>query len=75
MYAAGGLAVLAIVYFDYLRHSVNARVIVICSLTGILGLLCSLTLLKETFVERKPGTGITARLPGVPLKVSDSRFS
>jgi len=59
-YAAGGLAVLAIVYFDYLRPRVNARVIVISSLMGILGLLCSLTLLKETPDERKPGTGITA---------------
>jgi hypothetical protein len=59
-YAAGGLAVLSIVYYDYLRPSVNARVIVISSLTGILGLLCCLTLLKETPDERKPGTGITA---------------
>jgi hypothetical protein len=59
MYAAGGLAVLAIVYFDYLRPNVNARVIVISSLTGIVGLLCSLTLLKETPGERKPGAGIT----------------
>jgi hypothetical protein len=58
--AAGGLAVLAIVYFNYFRPSGNARVIVMSSLTGSVGLLCCLTLLKETADERKPGTGITA---------------
>ena len=59
-YAAGGLAVLAIVYFDYFRPSVNAQVVVISSLMGILGLLCSRTLLKETPHGRKPGMRITA---------------
>jgi signal transduction histidine kinase len=46
MYVAGGIAMLAVVYFDYGANNVNARIVVISLYLGILKILCALTFLK-----------------------------
>jgi signal transduction histidine kinase len=46
-YVGGGLATLAIMYFEYFVKNVNARIFVMSIYLGILGILCAVTFLKD----------------------------
>jgi len=59
VYVAGGLAILAILLFDYVHPSVNERILAMSSFLAIIAFLCSITLLKVTPVERTRGMTFT----------------
>ena len=58
-YAAGGVTILAIAFFDYVVPSVNNRISVMSSFLGIIGVLCSVTLLKKMPAGRRFGMAFT----------------
>jgi signal transduction histidine kinase len=59
LYAAGGLTILVIVFFDYVAPSVNNRISVMSSFLAIIAILCSLTLLKKMPAGRRFGMTFT----------------
>jgi signal transduction histidine kinase len=58
-YAAGGLTILVIVFFDYVVPSVNARISALSLFLAIIAILCSVTLLKEMPAGRRFGMTFT----------------
>ena len=59
LYAAGGLTILVIVFFDYVVPSVNARISALSLFLAIIAILCSVTLLKEMPAGRRFGMTFT----------------
>jgi signal transduction histidine kinase len=59
LYAAGGLTILATVYFDYVVPSVNARISALSLFLAIIAILCSVTLLKKMPAGRRFGMTFT----------------
>jgi signal transduction histidine kinase len=58
-YAAGGVTILAVAFFDYFVPSVNNRISVMSSFLAIIGVLCSATLLKKMPAGRRFGMAFT----------------
>jgi signal transduction histidine kinase len=59
-YVGGGLAILALGYFDYVINSVSARIVVISLYLGMLQILCAMTFLRV----RLPGYGLGMAFTG-----------
>ena len=59
-YAGGILAVLAVVYFDYVVKNINARVFAVSAFMGVMANLCSVTLLRERYTGRRLGVPVSA---------------
>jgi signal transduction histidine kinase len=58
-YFAGGVAILAITFFDYVQPSVNKRISTLSFFLAIIAVLCSVTLLKKMPVGRRFGMTFT----------------
>jgi signal transduction histidine kinase len=58
-FAAGGVTILAMAFFDYVLPSVNNRISVMSSFLAIIGVLCSVTLLKKMPAGRRFGMTFT----------------
>jgi two-component system NarL family sensor kinase len=58
-YAAGILAVLAVVYFEYVVKNLNARVFAMSAFMGVVMMFCSVTLLKATRPKRTLGVSFS----------------
>jgi signal transduction histidine kinase len=58
-YAAGGLAIVAIVFFDYVVPSVNARISAMSWFFAIISALCCVTLFRKMPAGRKFGMTLT----------------
>jgi signal transduction histidine kinase len=65
LYLAGGLTILAILFFDYVDPSVNERIVAMSSFLAIVAVLCSSTLLKEMPVGRTLGVTFTSVMFGI----------
>ena len=59
LYAAGGLTILVVMFFDYIVPSVNNRISAMSSFLAIIAILCSLTLLKKMPAGRRFGMTFT----------------
>ena len=51
VYAGGVITILAVVYFDYIVNSMNARISAVSLYLGLVGILCSVTLLRRIPAE------------------------
>ena len=59
IYPAGGITILAVMFYDYVVPSVNFRIVAISGLVAIVAFLCSSALLKGMPVGRKFGMTFT----------------
>jgi hypothetical protein len=58
-YAGGALAILTVVYFDYVEKNINARIFAMSAFMGVVAVLCSVTLLRERPAKRTLGVAIS----------------